>query len=143
VHPPNGLSAYTLKVLDPRSGGWFFTTPELSKLFLDSGKAKAIRTRRVIESLVWIAALPLDAPVQVQDTTVYPPGHDRPMAYSYKWETEDNPQNVWALAKLRNSTRDIFMAVVIDCITEHHDQGSYLQTDHLELRRSPSRFHLQ
>jgi len=37
-----------------------------------------------------------------------------PFAYSYDGESEENPQNCWALKHLPDSTADIFRASVLD-----------------------------
>jgi hypothetical protein len=38
-----------------------------------------------------------------------------PLAYSYDSDTDDNPQNVWALKGIPTAARSVFLAVLDDC----------------------------
>jgi hypothetical protein len=45
--------------------------------------------------------------------------HGNSLSYSYNYETEENPKNVWALKRIPTAARPVFVAVLDECLKWH------------------------
>lgn len=87
--------------------------PVVRSLIRDA-KVRPMGTKRCVQKLEWIGR-ELKPIAQAEEVAGYKPSEFKQTKYSYDWETDDNPVNVWTLRYLANHTQPIFLAVAAAC----------------------------
>lgn len=96
-----------LSVVDGDGKHLFWADEEQSRELLRDKKVEALRTKRKIRGLRTIV------PDCVLNGSI---AQLRGRKYSHNREAVDNPQGCWTLIRLPNSTREIFTAVLDQCV---------------------------
>lgn len=101
--------------MDPQSGLLLLWGDEATILsWITQGKVRPVAKNNVVRKLEWIGPK-IRVITREEEARGYKSSEWRRTQYSYDWETQDNPKNVWAMKLLPNHTRAIYCAVAIEC----------------------------
>jgi hypothetical protein len=99
-----------LELVDARGEHLMWCDEDLARKFLKARKARMIRKRGRTHLVAIVGAAKFGSLTGGRGTAM-----DK-TRYSHNHETRDNPEKVWTLKRLPSSTREIFRAVVDDCL---------------------------
>ncbi len=104
-----------IPVRDPDSGSLLFWADiQTITERIRAGTIKPHGSHRCVRELHWIGPRLTIVPI-AEEQAGYKPSGWRKIRYSYDYETDSNPKNVWALYELPNHTQAIFLAVAASC----------------------------
>jgi hypothetical protein len=110
------LSHRGLTAHDKRTGGVLFMAEAIALEYIALGQIQVLGSKSCVRELRWVGT-PLPNITTMEEAAGYKPSQARPTKYSHNRDTPDNPQNVWTLKRLPNSTARIYRRVQTDCLS--------------------------